>query len=276
MGAPSPTRHAVPEAPGATPPPRPTSPAPRFTSLQLAERPYRAAHAAGSTTLSFAVHAAIVAAFVVVPLLSYDFLPEPAGRVARAFFAEPLDFEAPPPPPPPAPAVARRAAPRPAPPRAERPDRFVAPVEIPDTLPAPEASLDLGFGIEGGVAGGVEGGVPGGVVGGIVGGLPPEPPPPPPPRVVRVGGQISAPALVHRVDPVYPDLARVARVQGVVILEARVDTRGRVTSVNVLRGIPMLDETAVAAVRQWRYRPLLLNGVPTGFIVTVTVNFELR
>jgi protein TonB len=277
MAPPARTRETVKEAPAATPPPGSTGAAPRFVSLQLEGRPYRAAHATGSSLLSLVVHAVLLAAFVVVPLLSYDVLPRPAGPATRAFFAEPLDFAPPPPPPPPAPAVARRAAPRPAPPRAERPDRFVAPVEIPDNLPVPEASLDLGIGIEGGMPGGVEGGVPGGVVGGIVGGLPPEPlRPPPPPQVVRVGGQISAPALIHRVDPVYPDLARVARVQGTVILEARVDTRGRVKSVTVLRGIPMLDETALAAVRQWRYRPLLLNGVPTEFIVTVTVNFELR
>jgi protein TonB len=164
--------------------------------------------------------------------------------------------------------------PAPAPPPVDT-TKLVAPLKIPDVLPVPEASLDIGSGAEGGGPGGVEGGVPGGVVGGIVGGLPLGPPPPPPPKVVRVGGNLSAPALLRRVDPVYPELARDARVQGVVILEARVDTRGRVASVKVLRGQPLLDDPAVAAVRQWRYRPLLLNGEPTEFILTVTVNFRL-
>jgi protein TonB len=119
--------------------------------------------------------------------------------------------------------------------------------------------------------------VPGGVVGGVVGGLPPAPPPPSPRRkVVRVGGHIVAPEMIRRVDPAYPDLAREARVEGIVILEARVDTRGRVADVKVLRGHPLLDEPALAAVRQWRYRPLLLNGEPTEFVLTVTVMFRLK
>lgn len=130
--------------------------------------------------------------------------------------------------------------------------------------------------MEGGVPGGVEGGVPGGVLGGVVGGLPLEPlPKAPPPRVVRVGGKMVAPELVRRVSPAYPELARLARVDGVVILEAQVDIRGRVKTVKVLRGQPLLDEAAIEAVKRWRYRPLLLNGVPTEFILTVTLMFNL-
>ena len=153
--------------------------------------------------------------------------------------------------------------------------KLVAPVEIPDVMPLPEESFDLGLGIEGGVPGGVEGGVPGGVVGGIVGGLPTAPPPRRP-KVVRVGGNIIAPERIRGVSPEYPALAREARVEGIVILEARVNTRGRVVDVKVLRGHPLLDEPALVAVRQWRYRPLLLNGEPTEFILTVTVNFRFK
>ena len=149
----------------------------------------------------------------------------------------------------------------------------MAPVEVPEAI-APEESLDLG-GVEGGVPGGVEGGVPGGVVGGIVGGLPSEAPAPAAPRVVRIGGLIVAPKLVHRVDPEYPDLARQARLQAMVIMEAWVSVDGHVKSVKVLRGAVLLDEPAMAAVRQWRYRPLFLNGEPTEFLLTVTVSFRL-
>jgi protein TonB len=92
---------------------------------------------------------------------------------------------------------------------------------------------------------------------------------------VRIGGSLRSPALLHRVEPDYPLLATQARVQGVVILEAHVGADGRVREVRVLRGLPLLDEPARAAVRQWRYQPLLLNGIPTEFILSVTVRFSL-
>ncbi len=100
--------------------------------------------------------------------------------------------------------------------------------------------------------------------------------PPPPPRVVRIGGGIAAPRLVRRVDPAYPAIAAAARVSATVQLEAEVDARGEVARVRVERGHPLFDEAAVAAVRQWRYQPLLLNGEPTGFVLTVTVRFDMR
>jgi protein TonB len=120
---------------------------------------------------------------------------------------------------------------------------------------------------------GVVGGVEGGVVGGVVGGLPAAPPPP---RAVRVGGQIKEPHKLKDVRPVYPDIARSARVQGVVIMECTIDPQGKVTEVKVLRGIPLLDFAAVEAVRQWEYTPTLVNGVPVPVIMTVTVDFSLR
>jgi protein TonB len=149
----------------------------------------------------------------------------------------------------------------------------VAPIEAPEGIRR-EESIDLGLGVEGGVPGGVEGGVPGGVLGGIVGGAMPEAPPTV--KVVRVGGNIIAPKMVKRVPLEYPELARAARLSAIVILEALVDTHGVVKSVTVLRGHPLFDEAAVAAVKQWRYRPLLLNGEPTDFIVAVTCRFNLQ
>jgi TonB family protein len=90
-----------------------------------------------------------------------------------------------------------------------------------------------------------------------------------------VGGELKAPALIERVEPDYPLLAVRAQVQGVVILEAVVDRQGRVEDVRVLRSIPLLDPAAIAAVRQWRYSPLFLNGKPERFVLTVTVSFSL-
>jgi protein TonB len=105
--------------------------------------------------------------------------------------------------------------------------------------------------------------------------LPPAPPPPPrTPR--RIGGELQAPALIHRVEPDYPGVAISAKVTGTVILEATVDESGAVTDLKVLRSIALLDRAAIKAVKQWRYEPFLLNGIAAPFILTVTVTFSLR
>jgi protein TonB len=88
-------------------------------------------------------------------------------------------------------------------------------------------------------------------------------------------GEVKPPRLVRRIEPGYPDLAREARIEGVVILEATTDIYGRVASVRVLRGHALLDGAAVDAVRQWVYEPLLVNGRPRPVTFTVTVRFVL-
>ena len=92
---------------------------------------------------------------------------------------------------------------------------------------------------------------------------------------MRVGGQIKAPSKLNNVPPVYPPMAKQARVEGTVILEATISPQGRVTDVKVLRGIPLLDHAAIDAVRQWSYSPTLLNGTPVPVVMTVTVSFTL-
>lgn len=94
-------------------------------------------------------------------------------------------------------------------------------------------------------------------------------------QAVRVGGSIREPKKLRNVSPVYPEEAKQARVQGVVILEATISPRGDVTSVKVLRGVQLLDQSAIDAVKQWVYTPTLLNGVPVPVIMTVTVNYKL-
>jgi protein TonB len=241
-----------------------------FQSLVLTDRQAQPGRAGLTVFISLVLHSTLVVCVAVLPLVFYDALP---GQDAiKAFFVSPLELVPPPPPPPPPPPTARAIV-KPAP-RVEplAPHAFIAPIEVPAEI-TPEAGLDLG--IEGGAEGGVEGGVPGGVVGGIVGGLPTVVPPPPA-RVVRIGGRLAPPKVVRRVEPVYPELAVQARISAILILEAEVDERGRVRTVRVLRGHPLLDEAALEAVRQWRYQPLLLNGEPTAFILTVTVDFNLR
>jgi len=132
-----------------------------------------------------------------------------------------------------------------------------------------------------GVEGGVPGGVVGGVIGGVIGGLPDAPPPPPPspakPAPVRVGGQIKQPALIRRVEPFYPPLAIQAHIEGTVILEAIVSAQGRVENVTVLRSAgALLDNAAIGAVKQWQYSPVVLNGIPTPFILSVVLSFNLE
>jgi protein TonB len=213
-------------------------------------------------------------AIAVSALWVSDALPEMPTMMA--FVAAPP--APPPPPPPPAPAM-KRAQPsaRPVPTAGE----FVAPIEPPTAI-EPGIGEGEGEGSEEGVPGGVEGGIPGGVVGGVIGGILDAPPPPPPVAPpsrgpVRVGGQITQPALVHRVEPVYPDVAVAAHIQGTAILETVVNEEGRVTDVRVLRSAgQILDRAAIAAVREWRYKPLVLNGIPVTFVLTATLTFRLE
>ena len=92
---------------------------------------------------------------------------------------------------------------------------------------------------------------------------------------LRVGGTIREPKKLKNVPPGYPPAALQARVQGTVILECRIGADGRVDRVKVLRGVPLLDEAAMEAVRQWEYEPTQVDGVPVPVIMTVTVNFKL-
>jgi protein TonB len=242
----------------------------RFESLVLTEAHSLARARSVTLTTSIVMHSLLVVALIIVPLFFEEILPAPDGAV-RAFFVTPA-VAAPPPPPPPPPAPGVRAAPRtPVAPHPEEPAKFVAPIETPAEV-KPEEGISLG--VEGGVPGGVEGGVPGGVVGGIVGGLPQQAPPPP--KAVRVGGSLKAPQLLRRVDPEFPELAKQARLSALIILEATVSADGHVQDVTILRGQPLFDEPAMSAVRQWVYRPLLLNGIPTPFVLSVTVKFTFR
>jgi periplasmic protein TonB len=232
-------------------------------------------------TISIIVHVVVVVVLIIVPLL----FPETLSGQLSAL----TQLIAPPPPPPPAP-------PPPPPTAVVRVQRvqvddgqFRAPVQIPkeiakivDEGPPPDSQV-------GGVVGGVPGGVPGGTVGGVLGGVigganqgpiaPPPPPPPPeapkPPQRIRVGGNVQQANLVRQVKPPYPPLARQARIQGAVILEAIISRQGRVDQLRVISGHPLLVQAALDAVRQWQYRPTLLNGEPVEVVTTITVNFNL-
>lgn len=93
---------------------------------------------------------------------------------------------------------------------------------------------------------------------------------------IRVAGNIAPPTRLVHVNPTYPQVAIDAQVTGVVIVEATIDPEGAVSDVTVIRSIPLLDQAAVDAVRQWRFTPTLLNGEAVPVIVTTTINFTLK
>jgi protein TonB len=152
-------------------------------------------------------------------------------------------------------------------------------VEVKDLPNKPQSSA----GVVEGVAGGVPGGQLGGVIGGILGnGTRITPPPPPPlPRPAahrgpyRVGGNIQAPQLIRQFQPIYPPLAKEIHVQGDVIIDSVIDAQGNVTQMKVVSGHPLLIAAAMDALRQWRYAPTRLNGVPVAIEMQVTVKFRM-
>ena len=127
----------------------------------------------------------------------------------------------------------------------------------------------VGGGVVGGVVGGTLGGTLGGQLGGQLGGTGDKP--------MRVGGDVAPPIATRRVDPVYTDVARKAHIEGLVIVETIIDRDGNVTDVRILKGLPMgLDQSAIDAVKRWKFTPGSLNGQPVPVIFTLTVNFKLQ
>jgi protein TonB len=211
--------------------------------------------------LSIAGHAAIVLALLLSPLVSGVELPAIASPLADFI---PVVAPTPPPPPSPPTHLPRRnidvptEAPATIAPEAEAPTREPVPGGIPDgpgVGPSQPLLTDLGTTGPATVA--------------------PPPPPVPVPKMVRVGGVIREPRKLVHVAPVYPEIARLSRVQGIVTMEAVLDATGKVESVRVLSSQPLLEEAAVRAVRQWRYTPTELNGVPVPVLMTITIRFSL-
>jgi periplasmic protein TonB len=215
--------------------------------------------------LSVAVHIALAAVVVVVPLMATDVLPKPTS-LHKVFVG---DAPAPPPPPPvapPSPAHVPRA----------RVNPDAAPVNPPDTIEKEIAVPSLPN--VGPVA---EGGLPAGLVGEtgieVVSPVIPVPPPSPvPPKPVPVGGRIAVPTKIRDVRPVYPSIAQAAKVSGTVIIAATIGADGRVNDARIIKSVALLDQAALDAVKQWQFSPTRLNGVPIPVIMTVTVNFALQ
>jgi periplasmic protein TonB len=218
------------------------------------------------TIVSIVSHTIVVGALCIAQLLAVGELPTPRTPLtfSGAMPVRVIDIPLPPPRPRLSPGRgANAAAPDGAP---------AAPVVSPDTI-APETAPDRPGSPVGAPIGEI--GITSNTGFGTVVAVHAPPPPPPPATPIRLGGGMQAPRKIVHVDPVYPRVAQQARVEGTVILETVIDVNGHVTSVAVLRSIPLLDQAAVDAVRGWTFTPTLLNGVPVPIALTVTVRFAL-
>lgn len=220
--------------------------------------------------LSVAIHVAILALLIIVPL----FLAK--NTISLKALQPTYVFTPPPPaPPPPPPAAKTPQTPVKVTPQIKVPT-FVAPRVIPKQVETAQNNVappSEAPGIEGGVVGGVPGGVLGGVLGGT--GAAPGPPPPASHGVVRVGGDVKAPELVQKIQPDYPPVARAARVEGKVVIDAVISKNGDVVSEKAVSGPGLLVQSALSAVKQWKYKPTYLNGEPVDLAMQVTVDFTL-
>jgi periplasmic protein TonB len=212
----------------------------------------------------------LVGILILIPLIYTDALPK--TQLMTFLVAPP-----PPPPPPPPPAAA--------------PVKVVkivsevvngqlrTPTKIPQKvqmIKEEEAPPDLGSGgVPGGVPGGIPGGSTGGVIGGILSSTPVAVPKVATPTRVRVSQGVIAGNLIKKVQPTYPALAKQARIQGHVLLRAEISKDGQIQNLQLISGHPMLAPAAIEAVKQWRYKPYLLNGEPVAVDTEVDVIFSL-
>jgi periplasmic protein TonB len=224
-----------------------------------------------TTTFAIILEIGLIGIMVLIPLIFTEALPKQLSMMS-------LVAPPPPPPPPPPPAAPMRVV------RVIQTDivngQLRTPTKIPkkilENLKEDEAPPQMAVsGVVGGVPGGVPGGSMNGVLGGIISATPASVPHIAAPQRIRVSQGVSAGLLVRRVQPNYPPLARQARIQGTVVLRAVISKDGSITGLQLISGHPMLAPYAIEAVKQWKYKPYLLNGEPVEVDTEVLVNFTL-
>jgi protein TonB len=221
--------------------------------------------------ISFVIQICIVIVLVLIPLIFTEALPK---QQLMTFLVAP-----PPPPPPPPPAAApvkvvRQIQTDIVNGQLRTPTKIPQKVQMIKEEEAPPPVMSTG-GVVGGVPGGIPGGQMGGVLGGIINSTPVAVPKVATPQRVRVSSGVQNGLLVRKVNPTYPPLARQARIQGVVILQAQISKEGNIENLQLVSGHPMLAPAAIEAVKQWKYKPYLLNGEPVEVETQVQVNFTL-
>jgi protein TonB len=157
------------------------------------------------------------------------------------------------------------------------PRKMRIPSPVQTTQEAPSPPVDTAGGLVGGVPGGVLGGIPGGVLGEVLGstGSAPVLATTPAPKRIRIPAPMAEANLIHDVAPTYPPEAGRARIEGTVVLLAVIGKDGTVQDVRVKSGVQVLAQAAIEAVKQWRYRPYLVNGEPVEIDSQITINFTL-
>ncbi len=226
----------------------------------------------GTTLLAWIIQVFVVCVLILIPLIYTEALPK---QQLMTFLVAPP----PPPPPPPPPAAAPvvkvvKAVSEIVEGQLRTPTKIPEKVAMIKEEDAPPPTMG-GGGVVGGVPGGVPGGQIGGVIGGIVSSTPVAVPKVVVPQRVRVSQGVTEGLLIHKVQPVYPPLARQARIQGQVVLTAVISKTGMIEGLKLVQGHPMLAPAAIDAVKQWRYKPYILNGEPVEVETQITVNFTL-
>lgn len=215
----------------------------------------------GTVPVSIALHLVAMVSLVIIPLAASVTMPLPYEAPPTFVRAAPV---------PNLPDVAPRSRPgrAPIPTRTEAaPTTAPATIEVerPGTADVPDVEANMSSGAPASFGLAVRPTAP-----------PPSPEPPRRTGPVRVAELPVAPVRIAAAQPVYPDVARAAHVEGTVILECVIDTTGRVTNIRVIKSMPLLDQAAIEAVRQWRYTPSVYHGRPVSVLMTVTVRFMLK
>jgi periplasmic protein TonB len=223
-----------------------------------------------TSVVAFMIEFMIIGVMVLVPLIFTEALPK--GQMMFLLVAPPP----PPPPPPPAAAAVQHV-------KVIQTDIVNGELRTPTKIPqkikmiqedeAPPAMATTG--VVGGVPGGIPGGSMGGVIGSVLSSTPTVAPHIATPQRVRVSSGVSSGLLIRKVNPTYPPLARQARIQGTVVLQAQISKDGSIENLQLISGHPMLAPAAIEAVKQWKYKPYLLNGEPVEVDTQVQVNFTL-
>jgi periplasmic protein TonB len=215
-----------------------------------------------SVAASALLQIVLLGGLVLIPLLYTQALPK--GMLTTMIVAPP-----PPPPPAPPPAAVKQVKLQ----KVITANKMVAPTVVPKRVevvkdePPPAMALSEDAGVAGGT---------GGVLGGVIGGADAPPPPrAPTPQRIRVGGNVEAASLINKVQPEYPPIAQAAHVSGTVVLRAVISKNGSIEQLQFVSGPPLLMKAAMDAVKQWHYRPTVLNGEPVEVETTVDVVFAL-
>jgi len=224
-----------------------------------------------TTTISFLIQVLLIGILVLIPLLFTEALPK---QQLMTFLVAPP----PPPPPPPPPAAAPVKIIKKIESEIQN-GQLRTPTKIPEKVQIIKEEEAPPSMATGGVVGGVPGGVPGGQMGGVIGGIisstPVAVPKAATPQRVRVSQGVSQGLLIKKIQPSYPPLARQARIQGQVLLQAEISKDGTIQNLRLISGHPMLAPSAIEAVKQWRYKPYYLNGEPVEVETQITVIFSL-